>query len=75
MINFDDVIKERTKEHNPNWPQIPAHIFRILMIGGSESGKANTLFNLISQHSHIDKIYVSAKDPNEAKYQFLINKR
>ena len=25
MINFDDVIKENLKEHNPNWPQIPDH--------------------------------------------------
>ena len=25
MINFDDVTKENTKEHNPNWPQIPDH--------------------------------------------------
>ena len=25
MINFDDVIKEKIKEHNPNWPQIPDH--------------------------------------------------
>ena len=24
---------------------------------------------------NIDKIYLYAKDPNEAKYQFLINKR
>ena len=22
MINFDDVIKEKTKEHNPNCPEI-----------------------------------------------------
>ena len=22
MINFDDVVKENIKEHNPNWPQI-----------------------------------------------------
>ena len=25
MINFDDVIKEETKEHNPNWPEILDH--------------------------------------------------
>ena len=22
MINFDDAIKEKTKEHNPNWQEI-----------------------------------------------------
>ena len=48
MINFDDVIKEETKEHNPNWPQISDHPYRILIIGGSGSGKTNSLFNLIN---------------------------
>ena len=45
MINFDDVIKEETKEHNPNWPQIPDHPYRILIIGGSVSGKYQFLIN------------------------------
>ena len=30
MINFDHVTKENIKEHNPNWPQIPGHPYRIL---------------------------------------------
>ena len=34
MINFDNVIKEKTKEHNPNCPQVPDHPYRILIIGG-----------------------------------------
>ena len=38
MINFDDVIKEETKEHDPNWPQISDHSYIILIIGGSGSG-------------------------------------
>ena len=42
MINFDDVIKENIKEHNPNWPQIFDHPNRILTIGGSGSGKTNS---------------------------------
>ena len=29
MMNFDDVIKEQTKKHNPNWPEIPDHSYRI----------------------------------------------
>ena len=75
MINFDDVTKENIKEHNPNWPQIPDHPYRILIIGGSGSGKTNSLFNLISQQPDIDKIYLYNKDPYEAKYQFLISKQ
>ena len=31
--------------------------------------------NLINSQSDIDKIYLYAKDPYEAKYQYLINKR
>ena len=48
MINFDDVVKENIKEHNLNWPQIPDHPYRILIIRGSGSGKTNSLFNLIN---------------------------
>ena len=71
MINFDNVRKENTKEHNPNWPQVPDHPYRIWIIGGSGSGKTNSLFNLIYQQLDIDKIYSYAKDPYEAKYQVL----
>ena len=39
MINFDDVTKEKIKETNPNWPQIPYHPYIILMIEGSGSGE------------------------------------
>ena len=41
MINFDGVTKENIKEHNPSWPQIPDHPYRILIIGESGSGKTN----------------------------------
>ena len=33
------------------------------------------MFNLINQQPGIDKIFIYTKDPYEAKYQFLINKR
>ena len=56
-------------------PYIPDHPYRILIIGGSGSGKTNALLNLINNQSDIDKIYLYAKDPYEAKYQYLINKR
>ena len=68
MINFDDGIKEKIKEHNPNWPEIPGHPYRILMIGGFVSGKTNALLNLINHTPNIDKIYLYAKDPFEEKY-------
>ena len=75
MINFDDYVNENRIEHNKNWPNIPDHSYRILIIGGSGSGKTNVLLNLIENQPDIDKIYLYAKDPYEAKYQYLINKR
>ena len=75
MINFDDYTNENIIEHNSKWPYIPYHPYRILIIGGSGSGKTNALFNLINNHPDIDKICLYAKDPYEKKYQYLINKR
>ena len=75
MINFDDYTNENIIEHNSKWPYIPDHPCRILIIGGSGSGKKNALLNLINNQPDIDKIYLYAKDPYETKYQYLINKR
>ena len=75
MINFDDYVNENKTEHNRNWPYIPDKPYRILIIGGSGSGKTNVLLNLIENQPDIDKIYLYAKDPYESKYQYLINKR
>ena len=75
IINFDDDIKKQNiKEENLNWPQVPNHLHRIIIIGGSGSTKISSLFNLIKNQSDIDKIYLYAKDPHEAKYQCLIKK-
>ena len=68
-INVDDVLKEETKEHS-NWSQIPDP-YIILRIRGSASGKKN----LLSQQPNIGKVYLYAKDPYEAKYQFLIHNK
>ena len=75
IINFDDYTNENKSEHNLKWSYIPDHPYRMLIIGVSGSGKTNALLNLINNQSDIDKIYLYAKDPCEAKYQHLINKR
>ena len=67
MINFDDATKKDTKEHNRNWPQIPDHSHRVL-VGGSGSGKTNSFINLLTHQPDIDKVYLYAKSPYEAKY-------
>ena len=73
MKNYDESVEIN---HNPNWPYIPDHPYRILVIGGSESGKTNVLLNLIKhQRPDIDKIYLYLKDSFESKYQLLISGR
>ena len=59
MINFNDALKEYTR----NWSQIHDHPYRTLITGSSESGKTNSLFNLINWQSDIDKIYLYDKNP------------
>ena len=75
MFNFDFITKEGIKEHYPNWPEIPDHLYKILIVGGFGSGKTNALLNLINNEPDIDKSYLYAKDQYEAKYQLLISKR
>ena len=91
MINFNDYTNENRTEHNENWPYIPNKPYRILIIGGSGSGQTNILnlikninrilnllnklLNLIENQPDIDERYLYAKDPYEAKYQYLIKIR
>ena len=75
MINCDEYTNENKIEQNSKWPYNPDHPYRILIVGGSGSGKTNALLNLINNQPDIDKIYLYAKDPHEAKYQYLIKKR
>ena len=48
MINFDDYTNENIIGHNSKCPYIPDHPYRILIIGGSGSGKTNELLNLMN---------------------------
>ena len=75
MFNLDDITNENNKQHNEKWPFIPDYPYRILIIGGSGSGKTNALLNLIKEQDDIDKNYLYAKDLTEPKYEFLIKKR
>ena len=54
--------------HNPNWPYISDHRYRISIIGGSGSGKGDVLLNLTKhQGLDIDRIYLYVRDPFESK--------
>ena len=75
MINVDSITNENNKEHNKKWPCIPDHQYKILIIGGSVSGKTNALFHLRKEQDDIHKIYFYGKDLSEPKYEFLSKKR
>ena len=71
--NHDQTVKIY---HNPSWPYIPDHPFRMLIIGGWGSGKTNVLLNLMKiQRPDIDKMYLFSKYSFWSKYQLLINER
>ena len=72
MINFDDIASENKTVHNKNWPYIPDHLYRILIIGGLGSWKTNALINLINEQNDIEKMYLYARDLSETKYEYLI---
>ena len=69
IINFEDVTREKRQEHNARWKQIPDHPNRILVAGGSGSGKTNALLSLINYQPDIDKIFLYLKDQYELKYR------
>ena len=74
MIHLDDITNENNKKHNEKWPYIRDNLYRILIIGGSRSGKTNALLNLIKEQNDIDKIYLYAKDLSEPKYKIFDEK-
>ena len=49
MFSLDNITNKNNKEHNEKWLYVPGHPYRILIIGGSASGKINALLNLIKE--------------------------
>ena len=74
MINFDDVTGEIHKEFHYIGHNFLDHPYGILIIGVSESGRTNALFNLISHKVDFDNVYLYAKYSYAEKYQLVINK-
>ena len=64
---LDSITNESNKEYNEKWLFIPDHPYRILIIGGSGSGKTNALLNSMKEQDAIDKIFLYAKDLSEPK--------
>ena len=72
MENLDESVKIN---HNPNWPHIPDHPYKILINGGFRSEKTYASLNLRNQKLDLNKKKLLFKDPCESKYQLLINKK
>ena len=45
MFNLDDITNENHEDHNKQWPFFPDQPYRMLIIGGSGSGKTSALLN------------------------------
>ena len=73
--NFDNSTNEIKAHHDAKWSYIPDHPYKIIIIGGPESGKINRLWNLINNKQDIDKIHLYANDTYDAKYKYLISKQ
>ena len=54
-MNFNEIIRENIAEHNPHWPQILDHPYKIPIESVSVSGKTNSLLNLTNHQAQIDK--------------------
>ena len=78
MLNLDNIVSNKNENKDTTGSSSSERNnrpFRILIIGPSGSGKTITLLHLINNLHPIDKIYLYAKDINEPKYEYLINKR
>ena len=58
MIHLDSATNENNKKQAEKWSYIPDQNYRIIIIGGSGSGKTNALINLINEQKDFDKIYL-----------------
>ena len=69
MKNYDE---SSQINHNLSCLHIPDHTYRVLIIGGSGSGKTIVLLNLIIQkRPNNDRMCLFFKDPFESMYQLL----
>ena len=74
LINCYEYLPKKyktNKYHNPN-KIVPQHPFRLCIVGASNSGKTNTLMNIIELSKNFHKIYLYAKKLDEGLYQYII---
>ena len=71
LIDFSSILKNDLNVDQNN-ELMPQHPFRMLVVGGSGSGKTNMVLNLIMRELKYDRLYLYAKDLEEPKYAFLL---
>ena len=70
--NFDDFIDPKNKiKYVQKHFLMAKHPYRILIIGGTGSGKSNLAYNIIFNLTSFNKIYVYAKDLTEDKWELF----
>ena len=62
MINVDSFTGEKTEERNPNCWQVFDHLYTILTMGDTWSGKTNALLNQRNYQPDINKIIYALKN-------------
>ena len=72
IINFDEIIGEQFNTITNNIFCL-SHPKNALIVGKTNSGKTNILFNSIAQNSIYEKIYIYANNLDD-KYPWLKNK-
>ena len=72
IINFDDIIGKKFDAITNNVFCL-SHPKNCLIIGKTNSGKTNILFNLIAQNSIYEKIYIHTNNLDE-RYKWLKDK-
>ena len=52
MFNLEYIANEHNEDHNKKWLYIPDHLYRILTIWGSGSGKTDIVLNSIKEQDN-----------------------
>ena len=78
VVNFYEKMpsKYKPKYHNPNYEDHLINVpFRMLIVGGSGSGKSNIVVNIIQKFNDtFGNIKICCKDKNEPLYKLLADK-
>ena len=73
-INLAEITRENTIEHNPSWPPIPDHPYKMLIIDCSEKGK-NKCFNRFNTPSAWRVLTTSATDEEIITHSYYCFKK